>query len=132
MNKTGWQKSSWILIIGDIVLFLLFALLGRNQHSEAVSTGSLLLTSLPFIVGWLIVGGLFRSWSERSISSVGTAVLFVLKTWVIAGPLSLGLRALFLWRGIPVAFAIVALLVNFIFLTIWRILAVYLLKKRPE
>ena len=46
------------LVVGDAIVFLIFAAIGRNNHGEAsgfAAIPQIVLTALPFAVGWFIV-----------------------------------------------------------------------------
>src|SRR6266567_7192788 len=55
------------LVVGDVLVFLVFAAVGRQTHGEAVNLDTLLqiaLTAAPFAAGWFIIApfvGAYRS-----------------------------------------------------------------------
>lgn len=114
------------LILGDTLVFLVFVLIGRNNHALAVANiGAILFTAAPFLLGWFVVApwfGLFRAEVSRSwrqwLPRLGLA-------WAIGGPLALVLRTFFLGRpllgGIIPTFAVITLTVTTLFLIIWRL-----------
>lgn len=110
----------WVLFIGDIVMLIVFALLGQSSHKIAVTAAGTLETAAPFIIGWVIVSlveGLYKVKHYRTLPTVYKRTVLA---WVLAIPLGLGLRALYLQKGIPLSFFIVAMTSNFILLFLWR------------
>lgn len=121
MNTKNKSRLPWVLLIGDILVLLLFAFSGRREHSEALSVTAVVETSLPFIIGWCIVAAYLKGFTVEAVRTPLTAFKKVLLVWVIACPIGLGIRALFLQRAIPLAFAIVAFVVILLFMLVWRI-----------
>ena len=120
-----------LLAGGDIVSFLVFAAIGRGTHGEAALTALLavVVTAAPFIVGWFVVaipGGAFRD-PRAGVRRIVQRTAFC---WLGAWPLGLALRALILWRGIPISFAIVVLVTNLVLLCGWRAICAWLLARR--
>jgi hypothetical protein len=127
-----------VLVVGDIVSFLAFAALGRSSHGEAAGLGAFLevvKTAAPFLLGWFLAApflGAYRL-AEKPGAPLLRVVPFARRTalaWLAAWPLGLALRALFLWRGIPVSFALVTFITNIIFLVGWRSLFAWLASRR--
>jgi len=120
-----------LLASGDIVSFLVFAAIGRSTHGEAALTAlfAVVATAAPFIVGWFVVaipGGAFKN----PRAGVRQVVQRTALCWLRAWPLGLALRALVLWRGIPISFAIVVLVTNLVLLCGWRAICALLLARR--
>jgi hypothetical protein len=68
-----------------------------------------------------------RGWAARLPSSFLARTLLA---WVLALPVGLALRALFLQRGIPLSFAIVTFIANTILLLGWRGVFLWLWRRR--
>ena len=120
-----WFQAA--LVTGDALAFLLFSDIGRFTHHEPSglsAPGAVVLTALPFVIGWFVVspwsGALRRSFIRRPVSMLLRTEL----TWVVAWPVAMLLRWLFDQQaGVPpLSFAIVALIMNGLFLGIWRTL----------
>ncbi len=113
------------LAIGDALVFLIFAIIGRQSHGEPVGPGALLqtiLTAAPFALGWFIVApfvGAFRPGLEARPRAMAIRTSLA---WVLAWPVGLFLRWLF--SGFtdfpPLSFALITLLFNLVVLLIWR------------
>jgi hypothetical protein len=122
-----------LLAGGDILSFLAFAAIGRSTHGEAALTALLAVvaTAAPFILGWFVValpGGAFKN----PRAGVRQVVQRTALCWLGAWPLGLALRALILWRGVPISFAIVVLVTNLVFLCGWRAVFAWLMARRTS
>ncbi|MCU0491652.1 MAG: DUF3054 domain-containing protein [Chloroflexaceae bacterium] len=119
------NRNTALLIVGDIIAFLVFAAIGRRSHGEAAGFDALVAvftTAAPFLLGWFAVApwlGAFKT-GDGTTTNVGRMVGRTALAWLAALPVGLLLRALFLWREIPLSFAIVTLLTNAAILCGWR------------
>lgn len=110
------------LVVGDALIFLIFAAIGRSSHKESSNLWQIALTALPFAAGWFLVSpfiGAFRRNIDVQprIMSLRTAL-----AWLAAWPIGLLFRG-FAEGGVPpVSFAIVTLITNAILLEAWRLL----------
>jgi len=115
------RQARWAFILTDVVAFLLFAGLGRQQHHESGGALTTLEIAAPFLAAWFAVAGFLglfgnewpRHGAARSLKPVALA-------WLIAWPVALVLRAALQRRGVTLSFALVALAVNAVFLLGWR------------
>ncbi|KQV07376.1 DUF3054 domain-containing protein [Leifsonia sp. Root112D2] len=112
------RRVVWALVL-DVVLVLVFAIIGRASHTESLDVVGVLATFWPFLaglaIGWLasqawrrpfgialpgisiwlitVIGGMLF----RVISGQGTALAFVIVATVVLGILLVG------WRAVAVA-----------------------------
>jgi hypothetical protein len=100
----------------DLVLVLVFAVVGRASHGEALTPGGVLLTGWPFLVGCLI-GSVLAS-LVLTLSWFREGVL-VWAITVVVGMLLRGITG----GGLAVGFLIVATIVLAVFLVGWRMVA---------
>jgi hypothetical protein len=131
-----------MLVAGDAVSFLVFAAIGRSSHGEAAGLDALLqvaATAAPFALGWWLVAPFVGAYRMRQEKAQGWAARlpssFLVRTalaWVLALPVGLALRALFLQRGIPLSFAVVTFIANTILLLGWRGVFLWLVKARGD
>lgn len=98
----------------DVVLVVIFALIGRASHQEDVSVPGVAQTAWPFLVG-LVVGWLVARGWLAPLAPVRTGAVLWLLT-VIVGMLLRAVSA----QGVAVAFVIVASVVLLLFLVGWR------------
>ncbi len=129
------------LVLGDILAFLIFADLGRRSHGAAAGLSALfevINTAAPFLLGWFAVAPWLKVYrDERRLTSnpsepqqraplVRVMLQRTTLAWLVACPVGLVLRALFLWRGIPVSFAIVTFASTLLILGGWRAMFAWL------
>lgn len=113
-------KRQWYLPLGDLIVLMVFASIGRASHSEGVRILGIFETAAPFMVGWLVAAPFTGAYREDATASTANALLLTARTWIVGIPLGLLLRAIYLRKGIPVSFAIVTLLSTLILLSLWR------------
>lgn len=97
----------------DLVLIVVFAVIGRASHGESLSLGGIALTGWPFLVagllGSLVATRLLRSsWIREGLA-----------VWLTTAVLGLVLRAI-TGGGMAVAFVFVATTVLGMLLVGWR------------
>lgn len=113
-------------LVIDVLLVVLFAVVGRASHGETLSAGGVAVTSWPFlaglVVGWLVV----LAW-RAPLAPVRTG-LGVWALTVVGGML---LRAAS-GQGVVVAFVIVASTVLLVFLVGWRLIAALVGRRRAR
>ncbi|MCC7163679.1 MAG: DUF3054 domain-containing protein [Anaerolineae bacterium] len=123
------------MMLGDIVTLLLFVYIGQADH-ELIDAENpvrgLLLASLPFIITWLVTSTVLGAY-RVSAEDLRWRVAFwrLLNAWLVAAPLGIVLRAVWLDRAvIPTAFVLAALGFGGLMLLIWR--AAYILVWRSR
>jgi|HigsolmetaAR202D_1030399.scaffolds.fasta_scaffold00025_33 hypothetical protein len=127
------NKITPLLIIGDICSFLLFSAIGRSSHGEAAGFDAffeVVKTAAPFMIGWFVVAPFSGALKQELLEQPSALVKRTLLTLVIALPIGFALRALFLQRGIPLSFAIVASISNLILMLGWRGITSWIMKRR--
>ena len=110
----------------DLVLVLVFVLIGRGSHDEGFTLLGTLNTAWPFVTGLALGWLVSRAW--RTPLSMRRTALPVWASTVVVGVL---LRALS-GQGVAVSFVIVTLLVLAAFLFGWRALAGLLVTRRTR
>ncbi|NEM91630.1 DUF3054 domain-containing protein [Galbitalea soli] len=108
----------------DVVLVLVFVLIGRSSHHEAITLPGTLVTLWPFLVG-LVAGHLvMRAWrSPLRVWPTGVGI------WVATVVVGMLLRVVS-GQGIQLGFVIVATIVLGVFLVGWRALAIPIAGRR--
>ncbi|TMV48384.1 DUF3054 domain-containing protein [Paenibacillus mesophilus] len=117
-----------ILLGGDLLVLLLFVLLGRQDHDMTFSFPAALETAIPFALSWIAAVAVLRTYRARTVSSIGKAILYALLTCLIAVPLGLLLRSVWLGRLPTGSFAIVAFPLIASFMSVWRALCAVLFR----
>lgn len=103
-------------LLADVVLVLVFVVIGRRSHTESAALAGIARTAWPFVAG-LAIGWLSaRAW-RRPLHIVPEALVVWLST-VVLGML---LRVIS-GQGTALSFIIVALVVLGLFLVGWRAL----------
>jgi hypothetical protein len=126
--KRAPTRRGAILLAGDLVCFLVFALLGLRSHEDGITLGGIVRAATPFQAGWLIAG-LVPALRESHATHRRNAVA---KRWVPAWLIGLTLRTLLLDRSFEVSFAIVSFIANGALLLVWRSVLARLLLREPS
>lgn len=129
MTARTW---GWLAAVVDIVLIVLFALIGRSSHGEANTAAGLWTTAYPFLAGW-VVGSVATAGWKRPLRLWPTGVV----VWLLTVAVGLAIRV---WTGqgdvdgdpLPVSFVIVATIVLGVFLLGWRGIARLVLRARER
>lgn len=116
-----------LIVIGlDLVVVVLFAIIGRASHGESLGFSDILRTAMPFVAGMLI-GSLFLIRRHASGLTITDGV------WMTAITLVLGMTfRVFIGDSIAVAFILVAAAFLALFLIGWRALYALWLRTHPE
>jgi hypothetical protein len=126
------RRLTTILITGDLVVLLIFVIIGRMSHDMTSTTiDSGIITGVTLIVPWLIV-----VFATQALPNGGVRqfMLKSLAAWLIAVPLGLIARALLLGANvISVPFMITTLTLGGAFVLGWRLLFAYIwLRRAPS
>ena len=105
------------LIAGDLLCFLVFALLGLRSHEEGITAGGILRAAVPFQIGWLVM-----SWSLGLHKRGSNDARRVMRAWVPAWAIGLVIRTVVFDHSFAPAFGVVSLLFNAGLLLLWRAL----------
>jgi hypothetical protein len=113
------------LITGDVLVFLIFATIGRNSHDEAAglnALGAIVTTAFPFLLGWFMVSPWLGAFRRDIMTNPKKMAQRTGVAWLCAWPIAMLIRGLLVDHGIPpLAFWIVTLISNTILLAVWRI-----------
>ena len=83
------------LALADFIVFVVFAAIGQQTHTTAPEQGQALAAAniaVPFIIPWLVVGGLTGSFSGRGLYPMRRVITRTLLTSLIAIPIGVVLR----------------------------------------
>ncbi len=121
--RSGRGRSGVLpALVGDLLVFLVFSAVGRSEHDLEVTLEDTLLTALPFIVMWLIIGTLHGVYASEALRYPGAAAKRTLVAWLFAAPWALLLRSVILRSPIVVVqFALITIGLNLVLLTVWRV-----------
>lgn len=126
-NKTEARRL-WTLIFGDILVFLIFAVIGRQSHGEDTGLTAALKvvwTALPFAISWFAVAPFMGAFRRELMSEPRQMARKTGFAWLVAWPLGVILHFVF-EQHLPtvvsaITFGVVTLLSNTLFLFVWRI-----------
>jgi hypothetical protein len=119
-----YRQSVILLVVGDIMCFLIFSIVGDAQHNEfsgLAAVPHIIAISLPFLAGWFLIApflGLFR----KELTTAPRAMAYrTALAWIPAWIIAMLLRGLFVDHGIPQsAFMEIAFVFNLAILELWR------------
>jgi hypothetical protein len=120
LTKSFSNSHRLVLIAGDLIVFFLFAAIGRRAHSMGSALDDVTGTALPFILGWFIVAPFTGAFKPAATDGVGNAAKTAALTWLVAFPLGHLIRTPIVGRWAHISFAIVAGIFTFIVLIGWR------------
>ncbi len=120
------------LAVGDAIVFLIFAAIGRNNHGEASGLAAIpqiVLTAAPFAIGWFIVAPFIGVFRRKLADEPKAMAMRTALAWLLSWPVGLLLRWFFVDRlknpptsiDAFTAFATVTFLFNMVVLLIWRV-----------
>jgi Protein of unknown function (DUF3054). len=126
-GSTQRTRSLWLLAAGDVVVFLIFAVIGRRSHGEEAGLQAVLQvawTALPFILAWFLVAPFVGAFRHEIVHDPKKIEVKTLQSWIAAWPVGLFLHFLFK-QELPtisslVSFGLVTLISNALFLSLWR------------
>lgn len=124
MSTRRPHASVTVPAVIDVVLVLVFVLIGRGSHDEGFTLLGTLITVWPFLValavGWVVM----RAWrSPRAVAWTGVGI------WVVTVAVGMLLRVVS-GQGTAPSFVIVATIVLGVFLVGWRALARVVARRR--
>jgi hypothetical protein len=119
-----------LLVIGDAIVFLIFAAVGRRSHGEAAGLSSFLQvagTAAPFALGWFIVAPLVGIYRRCQTTGVRKMAQWTALSWLAAWPAAMLFRGIAVDRAVPPwTFMLISLISNMLFLEVWRVLFAWL------
>ncbi len=118
-----WRTALLAFAI-DLVLLLVFVLIGRRSHGEAADAGGLLTTLWPFLVG-LLAGWLVTLAWRRPLAVMWPGI----PIWLMTVALGMLVRNA-VGQGVQASFIVVATIVLGVFLVGWRLLAIPVVRRR--
>jgi hypothetical protein len=124
-------RRTALLVIGDAIVFLVFAFIGTKSHKEAVDPIKVITTAAPFALGWFIVAPFVGAFSRKKTTEVRKIALYTILAWLPSLVLGMIFRGITVDHKIPPpSFMIVTLISNTIFLLLWRVPFAWLTGKK--
>lgn len=111
------------LAAGDAGALLLFAAIGRANHGEDGGLVGLLLTTLPFWIGWATAAYATDAYSVEKRTTEGSlaAISAAVPTWAMAVPFGVAIRALIKFQAPPAPFLIASFFSTAALIGAWRV-----------
>ncbi len=113
------------MAVADVVLIILFALLGRREHEHGLGLGGILLTALPFLIAYVVMTAVSKPWA--TINKFWPTGILV---WLGTVAVGMALRIL-MGKTAAISFVIVTLIVLGLFL-LGRRLVAQLISRRSQ
>ncbi|CAM9761738.1 unnamed protein product [Pylaiella littoralis] len=109
------------LAAGDLVALTAFAYVGRASHGMASLDLGVLVTALPFLVGWLTFAPILGAHTRSATATPGSAAKSLLPAWGVSIPAAIFLRALSKGGEVPpIPFAVTSMVFTLAALMAWR------------
>lgn len=111
-----------IAAMGDAVILLLFAAIGRASHGEQVAGAVMRMvgTAAPFLLGWFAIAPLLGVYAPRSFTSARSSMSHTGRAWIAGCLVGLAIRSALQHRIVPASFAAITLVFNLVLLLAWR------------
>jgi hypothetical protein len=112
------------LLLGDVLIFVIFAVGGRATHGLPLDSNpvlTVLAVAAPFAVPWFALAALLGVFRAETIARVGPALFWTALTWLCAGSVGLVARSMILQRPLLPMFAAATLGLNAALLLAWHL-----------
>ncbi len=109
-----------VLVVGDAVAFVVFALVGLRSHEAALNLDVFVRTVLPLSVSWFLIAPRLGAFSHETGVPLFRTAVRVAAAWLVAGTVGLLIRSMFFERPLIASFAAVVLLGQGLILVAWR------------
>lgn len=134
VSKNTWEDmfARPVLLVGDVLALLVFAIIGRTNHGEGLDIASAVGTAAPFIISWVALSPLLGSFSRKATSSLKSIPLELALPWAVSMPAALALRGLLKGAVPPTPFIVITMVATLVLLSAWRAVYVSLLGETSD
>src|SRR5712692_1974130 len=123
-KEMPYRQAVISLAIGDVMVFLIFVIIGDTSHGKLSGLASILhiiLVALPFIAGWFIVSPFMGMFRRDILTQPRAMAIRTIWAWIPSWVIAMLLLGIFQYHAVPpTPFMIVALVFNLTILEIWR------------
>lgn len=112
--------SRQAVAIGDALILLLFAAIGRSSHHQGGPVVETVLVALPFLIGWFSAAWAQGVYRPEAFSSAPAALAITARTWLAGGIIGLIIRSVAEHHLAPPTFVAIALGFNLVLLCAWH------------
>ena len=120
------DRAAAPLAVGDVLVLLALLTVGTLNHTtpEFLLSNPVYLLGVfaPFIIGWALVAPLVGAYSAGAVETAKSSVPLVIRSWIPAVLIGLGLRAFVFRGGADLTFAVIMLVLGAVVLGGWRAL----------
>ncbi|GAB2699603.1 DUF3054 domain-containing protein [Paenibacillus thermoaerophilus] len=110
-----------LLLAGDLIVLVVFVMIGRSDHGMSFSIWQSIVTAFPFMLAWIPIAWLTGAYRARAFAAgVGSALARALLASAIAIPVGLLLRTILYDKELFTSFFIVTMVFLTLFMLIWR------------
>ncbi|MBI4339901.1 MAG: DUF3054 domain-containing protein [Chloroflexi bacterium] len=121
-------RARLCLVAGDLLVFLLFVVIGRADHKASLSALDVLEGMAPFALAWLLISPWMGAYRPPATSAPRQAWWRILLAALACGAVALLARSWWYGRPMVPSFVAVALAFQSLLLVAWR--AAYILVAR--
>jgi len=132
-RTAGQSPARLILIAGDVLIFVFFAVQGRATHEMPLGASpaiTVLTISAPFAAPWFILAPSLGVFRYNTMVRPKRMLLATALAWAIAGSIGLLVRAVILQRALVLPFAVTVLTLVGALLLAWHGLLSIVLSRR--
>lgn len=90
------DAGTWPFAVGDVLAILVVVAVGMVRHYGATGVAGdplgVVLTALPFLVGWAVAAPLVGAYSAGAGESAKASIPLVIRSWVVADVLGIAIR----------------------------------------
>lgn len=116
------QARGIILVVGDALAFVVFALIGLRSHEAAPSLDVFVRTVLPLLVSWFLIAPRLGVFRQETVGSLVRLAVRTMGAWLVAGAVGLLIRGMLFDRPLIASFVAVVLVGQALILVGWRVL----------
>lgn len=109
------------MILVDLLMIAIFGYLGRMSHQMSLDLLYVFYTTLPFWLGWLIVGAVLGMFQRDRLFNIRDLLPRTTAAVALATLLGVSLRALWLGYWPHYTFILLSFLANYLLLLGWRV-----------
>jgi len=121
-GRASTSKLS-ILVVGDLLMLLIFVVIGRLSHGMTSDwLVNLLRIATPFVVGWVIAALITGAYRPQDWNLPKTFMARSVAAWLLADGLAFLLRHFVMQDRITLPFALTSIAFTGLFLLAWRLI----------
>jgi hypothetical protein len=117
------SRAQVILLVGDALIFVFFAVEGRATHEMGLGTSpvlTVLTVAAPFAVPWFILAWVLEAFRPDTFRQPRRMLFTTAFAWLSGGSIGLVARTMVLQRPLLPTFAAAVLGINGVLLLSWR------------